>query len=139
MLTEIWEKICGCDAWVEVQARVVESHVKEVDLFGSEKLKLETGGAYSDSVIRIAWSDQAGSSQSAEIRAPEDSPLFQLIEGDSLTIKINPQKPDEFYVRGLGQDQAVSVLKRAVFGVVVIAVGILVWFGPDLVMAFSKK
>lgn len=131
------ERPNGNRAWIETDARVLESRVQEVDFLGKPSREPKDR-AYSDLVIKIQWSDQKGMTHSSQIEAPEDSSLFQLIEGDKVKIRFNPNRPDEFQVPGLGRDQAASALKRVIFAIVIFAVVILIWFGPDLLIAFSK-
>jgi hypothetical protein len=129
----------GNDNWLDAQARVVESRVLATDLVGKPTSNSNSPAAYSDAVVRFEWTDQQGTVRSGQIIAPEESVLFQLIEGDPIPIKFNSLNPDEFRIEGLSRDRAVSLVKRIVFAVVVFAVAILVWFGPDLLIAFSKK
>ena len=138
MLPKNWAKLRGNDKWIDVEARVIESCVRDLDMLGGPSSK-KTKPMYFAALVRIAWLDISGVTHSGEFEAPEDSPLFQLIEGDSIAIRYNPRAPDEFNVRGLARDQALSVAKKVVFATVVGAVVILVWFGPELPIIFSKK
>ena len=127
------------DNWIEAQAKVVESRLCAVDLVGKSVRDSRSPAAYSDAIIRLTWVDQQNTVHSGEVTAPEDSPVFQLIEGESIAIKFNARNPDEFRIEGLSRAQAASAIKRIALAVVVFTVIILVWFGPDLVIAFSKK
>jgi hypothetical protein len=133
----IWEKISGIDKWIDAPAQVVESRVRDLDILGGPTSR-KSGPIYSESFIRITWTDQRGVTHSGELEAPEESPLYQLIEGDTVQIRFNPATPDEFKVRGLARDQAASAAKKVIFAIVVGVVVILVWFGPDLLIIFSK-
>ena len=129
----------GHRSWIPAEATVVESRVRAVDLAGKPVANSKAPTAFSDAVIRFTWLDQAGILHTRATIAPEDSPFFQLIEGDSFSISFNPQNPDEFEIAGLARDQAISSIKRIAIAVVIVAIGIVVWFGPDLLIAFSKK
>jgi hypothetical protein len=139
LVIEFWDKFRGFNTWVKAEARVIESRVQAVDLAGNRTVNSAKRAAYSDAVIRFTWMDTGETTHSGEIRAPEDSSFFQLIEGDALPIKFNPRIPNEFYVPGLNRDQTASAVKRIVFAGVMFAVVIVVWFGPDLLIAFSRK
>lgn len=125
--------------WVKTEARVIESQVRDLDLLGEPSASTSKAKAvYSDAIVNISWTDQQGLTHQGQFVAPEESPLFQLIEGDSVPIGYNSSMPNEFSIRGLARDQAASAVKKVVFAVVVGAVAILVWFGPELLTFFSK-
>ena len=127
-------KLFGREKWVETEARVTESSIRDLGLLVSRPKS-----TYNDALVRIVWTDGRGVTHEGQFEAPEESPLFQLIEGDTLPIKYNFSAADEFEVPGLARDQAASAAKKVVFALVVGAVVILVWFGPDLLIIFSKK
>ena len=125
--------------WVETKARVIESRVRDLDVLGEPSPPASKSKAvYSDAVIRVSWTDEQGLAHYGEFVAPEESPLFQLIEGDAVPITYNSSLPNEFSVRGLARDQAVSAVKKIVFAAVIGAAAILIWLGPDLLNFFSK-
>ena len=134
------KQIRSSNEWVDTQARVIESRVRGLGMLGGPSSDdSKTKPIYSDALVRITWTDELGVTHSGEFEAPEESPLYQLIEGDTFPIRYKSSAPDEFCVRGLAQDQAASAAKKIAFAIVVGAVVILVWFGPDLLIAFSKK
>src|ERR1700729_2729973 len=49
------------------------------------------------SVDTLVWTDREGNQQTAPCRVPDDSPLYQFIGGEKVTIRYNPQNPEECY------------------------------------------
>jgi hypothetical protein len=96
MLIEIWEHLRGYDKWTRTNAVVCRS--------GTEKIEQHSrSGTYytTEAGDVIEWTDQTGGKQYADFNAPEGSRLFQLTQGDSVEIRYNPAKPDDFYYRDL--------------------------------------
>ena len=117
MLIELWEKLRGYDKWVQTEAVVCRS--------GSERV--EHDGRYGPYYTNeagdvIEWTDPTGEKQYASFNAPEGSKLFQLVGGDTVQIRYNPAKPDEFYYRDLLQ---MKVRQAALGSVTVIFVLVL--------------
>jgi hypothetical protein len=137
LFVRTWEKLRGCDKWIDARALVLESRVRDLGMLGQPN-STDSKPIYSDVIVRISWTDDRGVSHSGELAAPEESPHFQLIEGDTVPIRYNPRAPSEFNVRGLASDQAASAVKKVVFAIVIGAVVFAVWFGPDLLIIFSK-
>jgi hypothetical protein len=98
MLIEIWERLRGYDKWVQTRATVCRS--------GTEKVEHQSrNGTYftTEAGDVIEWTDPTGEKQYADFNAPEGSKLFQLTTGDTVEIRCNPAKPDDFYYRDLLQ------------------------------------
>ncbi|MGD0938938.1 MAG: DUF3592 domain-containing protein [Terracidiphilus sp.] len=96
MLIEIWERLRGYDKWTQTEA-TVESSVEQKDTVVYRGNKFDE---YSSNDV-IVWKDAQGEKQYADFTVQENSPLFQLIDGNSVSIRFNPAKPDEFYYRDL--------------------------------------
>ena len=97
---------------------------------------------YSDSLIRIEWTGRDGEIHSGEFVAPEESSLFQLIEGDLVTIRYKSDEPNKFSIRGLASDNAASAAKKILFAAalfLVCAAAVLLYFLPEMLIIFSKK
>ncbi len=98
MLIEIWERLRGYDKWIQVDARIESSNLEEIkhyDRYGEP----EPSSWESDD--EIVWTDKTGLEQRADFRVPEESPIYQLIDGAIVTIRYNPTSPEEFYYREL--------------------------------------
>lgn|GEM_PF-6982954 len=64
-------------------------------------------------MLHIIWKDAAGESHSEQFAVGEESPLYQLSEQDTLTIRIKPGQADKFYIRGQIESTVWSVCKGA--------------------------
>ncbi|MDE3199472.1 MAG: DUF3592 domain-containing protein [Acidobacteriota bacterium] len=110
MLIELWEKLRGYDKWVETTAIIQSSRISEEQI-GTARVgfgNLSAGDAVTENVSSdaIAWKDHSGSLHNAQFKVDEDSPLFQLYDGQSVKIRYNPANPDQFYLRGLERARA---------------------------------
>ena len=136
MVIEAWELLRGYRNWTPTKATVQASAVAEIE-FG------ENGSRQSiawQSVCKIAWQDQNQVAHNAEFEVFEESPLYQLCEGDTVDIRFNPRKPDQSYLPGLIQSKLAKTWKLTMFGVLFILVLIAIavaWFGPNILSAFS--
>jgi hypothetical protein len=113
MLIEIWERLRGYDKWTQTEATIRSSDLKEVEVGRSRARR------YSDSepiyewqsICVLAWTDAFGKSHTAEYTVSENSPLFQLYDGQKTTIRYNPANPEQFYLRGVLGSKLVSAFK----------------------------
>jgi hypothetical protein len=125
MLIEFWERLRGYDKWVATIARFesadLENHV-HTDRAGNVSYTWT-------SFDTLLWTDTHGTEHSADFRVPDDSPIYQMIDGDKVTIRYNPTRPDRYYYRELLQTRVHTVLKIA-FWTMFCAVlcGGLLWF-----------
>ena len=129
MLIETWERLRGKVGWTSTVA-TVQSSILEDAGFGDVM-----------SVCTIVWYDQRREPHSAEFEIVETSPLYQLCERDTLPIKFNPEKPDEFYVPSLLQSRRARTTRLTLFVLLYILAiaGIVVsWFGPHILTALSR-
>ena len=124
-MIELWEKLRGYDKWVEGEGRVVEASVDKGEL--SSKV-----------VCRIAWKDQTGQEHETRIDADEESPLFQLSEEDAVKIRFNPARPEEVYIPGLIESDALAARKKILLAIM-FAIAAIGFFLPDIVVLFSRK
>ena len=92
MLIKLWERIRGYDRWVQTDATIKSSSMEDhvYDYRGQIKHEYE-------SVDTLVWTDREGNQQTAPCRVPDDSPLYQLVGGEKVTIRYNPRKPEECY------------------------------------------
>jgi hypothetical protein len=112
MLIELWERLRGYDKWVETDAKIQSSNLSEeqiAEVYGRSGV-YETVSEW-QSTNTIMWTDASGKEHSAEYEVDEDSPLFQLYDGQTVTIRYNPANPDEFYLRGLASSHAGTFFK----------------------------
>jgi hypothetical protein len=96
MLIEIWERLRGYDKWIETEATIESSHLDEVIAGATRSGKpiYEWQGNE-----EISWVDKDGVQQCEPLAVSENSPVFQMYEGNPLVIRYNPDSPSDFYVR----------------------------------------
>jgi len=124
MFLELWERLRGYDQWVETQAAVERSDVSVTSYTGRSGEVIDTY----DAGDVITWIDSNGEKQYATFDVEEGSPLFQLVGGESVTIRYDPANPDRFYYRDLLRSRVRSACK-AILTILVIAglVGGFIW------------
>jgi hypothetical protein len=83
-LIEIWERLRGYDKWIEAQASIESSTVEETPV--TDRSGQSIGFTYASGDM-LAWTDQQGEKQYADFTVPDDSPLYQLVGGESVTIR----------------------------------------------------
>jgi hypothetical protein len=137
MLVEVWERLCGYHKWTPTTATVLSSALAGVGLSGTVEGELQSDKIVVswESHCRIVWKDQQGAEHTAVFEVDEESPLYQLCDGDSVDIRFNPQKPDDYYLPGLLQARLVGAWKFGLFAATIVLVCIacvLAWFGPNL-------
>jgi len=123
MLIEIWERLRGYDKWVKTNATVCRSATEKVEHQGR-------GGPYytTEAGDVIEWTDSTGEKQYADSNAPEGSKLFQLTTGDTVEIRYNPAKPDDFYFRDLVQLRVRQAASATLLALLVLSIyGLMIW------------
>jgi len=96
MLIEIWERLRGYDKWIETAATIKSSKLEEV-VVSARKDGTPIYGWQGDE--EIVWTDRDGDKQCEQLEVMEDSPVFQLYDGNPVVIRYNPANPSHFYVR----------------------------------------
>lgn len=133
MLVELWERLRGYDRWPEVEAGVVSSQLMELSAPSTQGKSVPLGW---NSACGIEWTDHSGGQHPAAFQADEESPLYQLQMDDTLTIRFNPRRADQYYVRGLMRSDLLSARKRVLWTVMLVLTLIGI-FMPDLVRLWS--
>jgi hypothetical protein len=136
MLIEFWERLRGYDKWTETAA-TVQSSTLDNFRFGSESEKQAGRGQplVWQSVCKIEWKDHHDNQFTATFEAFEESPLYQLRAGDTVTIRFNPQRPAEFYLRGLLKSDLAYSWKIGVYTIMLVLVFVAIfglWFSPAI-------
>jgi hypothetical protein len=141
MLIEIWENLRGYDKWTPTVATVQSSTLTPVQFGDVKEGKDGNEQAIAwQSVCKIVWEDRHCIQHTAEFELFEESPLYQLTDRDTVSIRFNPNKPAEFYLPGLLQSRLARTWKLGIWAVLAILVfiGVVVaWFGPGILNAFS--
>jgi hypothetical protein len=123
MLIEFWERLRGYDKWVQAHAVVCRSGTERIEHSGRY-------GPYSTTEAGdvIEWKDPTGEKQYADFNAPEGSKLFQLVAGDTVEIRFNPAKPDEFYCRDLVRLRVRQGVAGTITVILVVTLyGLIIW------------
>lgn len=117
-----WIRVRGYERWLPATATVRSTALSRV------------GGKFAwQAVCEITWQDSRGAGYSGRFKAFEESPLYQLSEGDAVGIRFNPENPTEFYVPGLIQSNLTRAWRLGLYGlmvtllVVLALVVLLVW------------
>jgi hypothetical protein len=114
MLIELWERLRGFDKWTQTEAKIKSSNLAEVEI-GSVRVSRWSDSETVDeweSNCTLAWTDAAGKPHEADFTVAEDSSLFQLYDGQTVTIRYNPSNPDQFHLRGVFGSKFHTGLKR---------------------------
>jgi hypothetical protein len=119
MLIELWERLRGYDKWIPTEARIESS----------EKIRKALGKRFpnlrSSRVDFLAWQDLRGKTRYGAFATHDTSPLYQLLEGESVSIRYDPTRPDSFYCRALWISRAAHLAKASLLGVA--GGGFIVW------------
>jgi gamma-glutamylcyclotransferase (GGCT)/AIG2-like uncharacterized protein YtfP len=110
MLITNRQRLRGSDKWPKVEAKILSSEIREplaadFDLGPSSSFDLEC-----ENRCTISWTDTSGREHISEYGVPESSPLFELYDGQTVTIRYDPADPDDFYLR----EAAIAQLANAV-------------------------
>ncbi len=120
MLIEFWERLHGYDQWIETQAKIKSSTEKTTEeYYRGQKYEIRS------SDDELVWTDTQGAEHSADFGVPEDSPLFQLIGGETVTIRYDPKNPDCFFYPDLLRSRG-KVFARGVYLLLVFVMLIIV-------------
>ena len=103
MLIEIWERLRGYDKWIQTEATIRSSDLKDLGFGSFRKDSARRLGLYDQwqSKSDFCWIDRSGNSHKGSFTVSERSPLFQVIEGETIPIRFNPANPDKYYIREL--------------------------------------
>jgi hypothetical protein len=131
MLIEIWERWRGYDKWVETEAKIESSEIHETDIknqYGQTMVKDYDAGDL------ITWLDARGEKHQSKFTVDEVSPLYQLVDGQTFTIRYDPEHPERFYHPDVLRSQA----KALAWATLILLGGIsfVVWF---IWMSFHKS
>ncbi len=114
MLIEIWERLRGYDKWVQTLATIESSNLAEVEIGeirASRWVHSQPVEEWNSHCV-LTWLDNSSNSHEDEFEVAEDSPLFQLYDGQTVMIRYNPTNPDQFYLRGVSGSKVHTWLKK---------------------------
>jgi hypothetical protein len=121
MWIEVWERLRGYDRWSVTEAAIVSSQTIRRK-FGLPEPQRSQSRFSAD---LLTWKDCLGEPHFAPFLHEETSPLYQLLEGETIRIRFHPSRPDRFYNR----EHFLSWIKLIVKGALGIALGggLIVW------------
>lgn len=114
MILEFYERLRGYDKWVETKATIESSSMNEIahtDRSGNISYTYDSGDV-------LTWTDTRGEKQFADFTVDDESPLYQFVGGESVTIRYDPTRPDRFYYRDLLQSRIRYIFKLVVLGII---------------------
>ena len=109
MLIEMWGRLRGFDKWVEAEATITAADMEQT-------AHMDRGGNVSytyGSGDEITWTDELCQKHSADFKVSDDSPLYQLVGGENVTIRYNPSNPDEYYYPELLRARFVAASRKS--------------------------
>lgn len=124
-LIDLWERFQGYHKWMPAVALVQSTELSRVGEMGGGKSNPPLAVGW-ESICKIRWQDQNQIERSAVFKAFEDSPLYQLIEGDTVNIRFNPANPSEYYLPGLIKSGLSRAWQLTLYTMMLILLGILV-------------
>jgi len=95
MLVQLWERLRGYDRWPEAEAVIVSSETIRRK-FGLPTARRSQSRFSTD---LLAWKGHSGEPHLAPFINEEASPLYQLLEGETIRIRFDPTRPNRFYNR----------------------------------------
>ena len=79
----------------------------------------------------LVWRDREGNEYREELTVRENSPLFQLYDGNPVKVRYNPASPTQFYVR---EEMCYRVNRAARIAALTAAAGCLILLGPRFLL-----
>jgi hypothetical protein len=111
MLIELWERLRGYDKWIDVAASIESSKMRRIAHNGRDG-----SVSYSyNSGNQLTWIDVQGAKHYAQFTVDDQSPLYELVGGESVAIRYNPSDPDRFYYRDLLQSRISFILRSFLY------------------------
>jgi hypothetical protein len=119
MLIELWEKLRGYDKWPETEATIISGERVR------RALRMHDPKLTQVSADMLVWKDQYARKQYGPFVTYDTSPLYQLLEGQTILIRYSPVQPNRYYSRPLFLGWLLHLTKAAV--AVAVGGGIIVW------------
>jgi hypothetical protein len=124
MLIELWERLRGYDKWVETDATIESSDVERTD-YVDRAGNVSHTWASGDEVV---WTDAHGKRESAKFKVDDESPLYQLVGGETVKIRYNPSKPEQYYFRELLRSRVHRFFQLTLYTTIFLVVlALLLW------------
>jgi hypothetical protein len=121
MLIEIWERLRGYDKWIPADAFVYSA--TEIRKKLGKRYQISPESQFSGELL--VWLDDYEEVHVGTFVTHETSPLYQLLEGETIPIRYHPAKPDRYYCRSHFLSW-LALIAKATLGVTVFG-GFIVW------------
>jgi hypothetical protein len=121
MLIELWERLRGYDKWIETEARIDSADAIKKAL-GKRYRNLGSGRFSADLLV---WKDQYARAHYGAFVNHDTSPLYQMLEGETLIIRYDPARPGRYYCRALWLSWTAFIAKAVL--AVAAGGGFIVW------------
>ncbi len=128
MLIEFWERLRGYDKWPETEATIISGD-KVRRALGVRDPKLKHVSA-----DLLMWRDQYARKQHGPFVTYDTSPLYQLLEGETILIRYDPAMPGRYYNRALFLGWLLHLAKAVV--AISVGGGFIAW---RIWMIFSRR
>jgi hypothetical protein len=126
MLIEIWERLRGYDKWPQTEATIRSSTLAEVEVGHTRS---GTPIMETQNTCTLVWRDPKGGEQLDDFSVFESSPLFQLYEGQKVTIHCDPADPGKYFFPELQRSRAIRAMKTVLGFLVILGLLLLyIWF-----------
>jgi hypothetical protein len=119
MLIEIWERLRGYDKWIQAEATIKSSQLARSASEGPPMLEWQ-------STCVLLWKDSSGQEHTSVFEVRDNSPLFQLYDGQTVVIRYNPANANEFYLPGVLKSRVMSRIKWTAATIVTAAVALFI-------------
>jgi hypothetical protein len=137
-MIDFWERFRGYSKWTQTVATVQSSTLDSVSFGSASEMKAGKGQPLVwQSECKIVWEDLQGNQYTATFEAFEESPLYQLCDGDTVNIRFNPRRPTEFYLRGLFQSDLTYTWKMAIY-IIGFILFVIAFLCPEIIRAFFR-
>ena len=97
MLIETWEWLRGYHKWTPAEATI--EFLKEEHLYH----ELSGGELHYSHIVgeRLIWTDARGQRHYASLKPFGDAPEQEFADGETVAIRYNPARPEQYYCRRL--------------------------------------
>lgn len=121
MLIEVWERLRGYDKWIPVDAKVFSA--AEIRKKLGKRYQVSPSSQFSGELL--VWRDLADETHFGPFVTHETSPLYQLLDGETIRIRYNPEAPDRYYCRPHFLSWLALIAKAILIGAV--CLGFIIW------------
>jgi hypothetical protein len=132
MLIELWERLRGYDKWVQTEAKIKSATEQTTEeYYKGQRYEIRSSND------ELVWTDAQGVEHISEFGVPEDSPLFQMIGGETVTIRYDPEDPERFFFPDLMRGKAQTFVRNV--KILLLLIALIAGPGVIFVWVFGGK